>query len=245
MSDRNDSNAPDLEASGQSHESGQDSVSMGKSIIRSVWGLSLFAVITAGFIALTQVGTAERISEQIKQARSKALLEVVPLDAFDNDLLEDAFMLPATEALGLSEATEAFIAMQAGIPTHVILPLVAPQGYSGPIRLIMSISMAGEIQGVRVIEHKETPGLGDKIDIKKSDWVTQFEGKSLNNPKPENWKVQKDGGEFDQLTGATITPRAIVNAVYTALDYFQKHRDEVLSNRLSETIKTTNAPATP
>src|SRR5690606_683614 len=100
--------------------------------------------------------------------------------------------------------------------------------YTGPIRLIMSIDLKGAIVGLRVIEHKETPGLGDKIDIKKSNWVRLFEGRSLENTVEAAWAVKKDGGEFDQMTGATITPRAIVNAVYKGLQYFQSHQAEIL-----------------
>jgi electron transport complex protein RnfG len=202
--------------------------SLGRSIFRSAWGLSLFAIITAGLIALTQVVTKDRIAEQVKQSRSKALLEIVPIGQFDNDLLDHAFWLEAEERLGLKEGSEAFVALSEGRPRYFILPLVAPDGYTGPIRLIMSLDLAGTIIGLRVIEHKETPGLGDKIDIKKSDWIRIFEGRSLENTKESAWMVKKDGGDFDQMTGATITPRAIVNAVYKGLQYYQDHQGELL-----------------
>ena len=197
------------------------------SIFRSAWGLSLFAIITAGLIALTQVVTKDRIQEQIKQARSKALLQIVPVGQFDNDLLDTAFWLEAEE-LGLKEAGEAFVALYQDQPRYFILPLVAPDGYTGPIRLIMSIDLSGKIIGLRVIEHKETPGLGDKIDIKKSDWIKSFKGRSLENTPEQAWAVKKDGGDIDQLTGATITPRAIVNAVYKGLKYFKDNQSELL-----------------
>lgn len=197
------------------------------SMFRSAWGLSLFAIITAGLIALTQVVTKERIQDQIKQARSKALLQIVPVGQFDNDLLDTAFWLEAKE-LGLKEAGEAFVALYQGQPRYFILPLVAPDGYTGPIRLIMSIDLSGKIIGLRVIEHKETPGLGDKIDIKKSDWIKSFKGRSLVNTPEQAWAVKKDGGDIDQLTGATITPRAIVNAVHRGLIYFKENQSELL-----------------
>lgn len=197
------------------------------SMFRSAWGLSLFAIITAGLIALTQVVTKERIQDQIKQARSKALLQIVPVGQFDNDLLDTAFWLEAKE-LGLKEAGEAFVALYQGQPRYFILPLVAPDGYTGPIRLIMSIDLSGKIIGLRVIEHKETPGLGDKIDIKKSDWIKSFKGRSLVNTPERAWAVKKDGGDIDQLTGATITPRAIVNAVHRGLIYFKENQSELL-----------------
>ena len=210
-------------------EDGPKIETMLQSIMRAVIGLSLFAIVTAGLIAVTQVGTKDIILEQIKKARSKALLEIVPLSEHNNDMLTDSFWLEATESLGLGVRSEAFIAKQDGVPTTLILPVVAPDGYSGPIRLIVGIDVAGTLKGVRVIKHKETPGLGDKIDLKKSDWILSFEGKSLLNTPSDQWQVKKDGGEFDQLTGATITPRAIVKAVHQALSYFRDHQSTLLN----------------
>jgi electron transport complex protein RnfG len=213
---------------------------MFQSIIRSVIGLSIFAIVTAGLIAITQVSTKEIILEQINIARSKALLEIVPLSEHNNDMLADSFWLEATDSLGLGEKSEAFLAKQDGIPSTLILPVVAPEGYSGPIRLIVGIDISGEIKGVRVIKHKETPGLGDKIDLKKSDWILSFEGKSLLNTSEDQWNVKKDGGEFDQLTGATITPRAIVKAIHRALIFYRDHRDALLSTNVN--LEPSNQP---
>ena len=218
----------------------ESSVSMGQSVFRSALGLSLFAILTAGLIAITQISTQDIIAEQIKLARSKALLEIVPLSEHNNDMLADSFWLEATKELGLDEKSEAFIAKLDGIPTTLILPVVAPEGYSGPIRLIVGIDSNGAVKGVRVIEHKETPGLGDKIDLKKSDWIRGFDGRSLKNTPNENWKVKKDGGEFDQLTGATITPRAIVQAVYEALKFYRTQHTLLLTAK-PLTPKTSNA----
>ena len=218
------------------------SESLGYSIFRSAWGLSLFAIVTAGIIALTQVVTKDRISEQVKQARSKALLEIVPVGQFDNDLLDNAFWIKAEDELGLREAGEVFVALKEGLPQYFILPLVAPDGYTGPIRLIMSVDLSGTIFGLRVISHKETPGLGDKIDIKKSDWVRLFEGRSLDNTEESAWAVKKDGGDFDQMTGATITPRAIVNAVYRALNFFKTNQQALLSAAGFETASEVQEP---
>jgi electron transport complex protein RnfG len=210
---------------------------MTQSIIRAVIGLSIFAVITAGLIAITQVSTKDIILEQIKIARSKALLEIVPLSEHNNEMLADSFWLEATHLLGLGEKSEAFIAKQDGVPTTLILPVVAPEGYSGPIRLIVGIDNTGTIKGVRVIKHKETPGLGDKIDLKKSDWILGFVGKSLLNTSTDQWKVKKDGGEFDQLTGATITPRSIVKAVHQALIFYRDNQAALLSTEIEPTIQ--------
>jgi electron transport complex protein RnfG len=112
-----------------------------------------------------------------------------------------------------------------------IISTVAPQGYNGNIYLLVAIRYSGKLAGVRVVKHRETPGLGDAIDEKRSDWISSFDNKSLQNPAPKDWKVKRDGGVFDQFTGATITPRAVVDAVYKTLQYFEKHRDELFTKQ--------------
>ena len=205
------------------NEQPETELTLMQSIARGVIGLGLFAVITAGLIAFTQINTVDRIAEQEKRARSKALFEIVPIDQHDNDLLADAFWLKVKE-LGLSQLSEAFIAKTDGTSHTLILPVTAPDGYTGPIQMIVGIDLQGIVKGVRVIAHKETPGLGDKIDIKKSDWIKSFDGRSLENTSSDQWQVKKDGGVFDQLTGATITPRALVNAVHKALVFFKENQ---------------------
>ncbi len=201
--------------------------SLKQSIIKSIIGLGLFAIVTSGLIATTQVFTKETIEKQIKKAQSKALAQIVSLEEHDNDLLSDPVALDAGGLLNLPQGKQAYIARMNNSPIAVILPVVAANGYSGPINMIVGIDPLGNVKGVRVIGHKETPGLGDKIDIKKSDWISQFEGTSLNNPKSTQWKVKKDGGDFDQLTGATITPRAVVSGVQDALLFFQKNKQSL------------------
>ncbi len=208
-------------------ESNPPPMSTTRSMLRGMIGLAIFAVVTAGLIALTQSQTKERIADQVRQAQSRALYEIVPLNEHDNDLLDDAFTVKAEE-LGLDKAVDAYVARQNGSTVALILPVVAPDGYTAPIRLIVGIDPSGTLKGVRVVQHKETPGLGDKIERRKSDWIDSFVGKSLQNTSAEGWAVKKDGGEFDQLTGATITPRAIVNAVYKALKYFESHQAALL-----------------
>lgn len=200
-----------------------------QSMLRAGIGLGLFAILTAGAIALTQTATDERIAMQVKASQLRSLAQIVPAELHDNDLIADSFTLAANAALGLSADAEAFIARKDGAVTALILPMVAPEGYTGPIRLIMAITPEGKIQGVRVIEHKETPGLGDKIEVRKSEWILGFDGKSLREPDEAGWKVKKDGGQFDQMTGATITPRAIVKSIHAALTFFEQHREQLLS----------------
>ena len=204
---------------------------MAQSLLRSAIGLALFALLTAGLIALTQVQTADRIAEEVRKARSKALYEIAPAHTHNNDILGESFGI-VSQQLGLEEVRPAFIARQDGAPVTMVLPVRAPDGYTGPIRLIVGIEVASDrISGVRVTQHKETPGLGDKIEIKKSDWIRAFEQRSLANTSQQAWQVKKDGGEFDQLTGATITPRAIVAAVYRALQFYQAHRESLLQQQ--------------
>ncbi len=198
--------------------------SVKQSVFRAVVGLGLFAIITSGLIATTQSLTKDTIAVEIKKAQSKALIQIVPLDEHNNDLLSDTVPLNEGGLLNLPHTTDAYIARNNGEPVAVIFPVTAANGYSGPIKMIVGIDTSGKVKGVRVVGHRETPGLGDKIEIKKSDWILSFNGKSLVSHTDEQWKVKKDGGDFDQLTGATITPRAVVSGVHNALLFFKQNQ---------------------
>ena len=200
---------------------------MSSSISRNSILLGLFAVLTTCIIAGTFLGTRERIAEEQRKAAERALLEIVPVERHNNSMLDDTAVI-AEGTLGAGADKQAFIARQDGLPVAVILPVTAPDGYSGDIDIIVGINMDGSIAGVRALTHKETPGLGDKVDLKKSDWVLGFNGKSLINPTPERWGVKKDKGDFDQFTGATITPRAVTAAVKRALKYYAENRAALL-----------------
>ncbi|MCM0612489.1 electron transport complex subunit RsxG [Marinobacter sediminum] len=206
---------------------------LAQSIRRSAIGLGLFAVITGGTIAVTQAFTEQRIQEQAARAEAKALFEIIPESAHDNDLLKDTVQLPDSDRLATEGPLTVWVARRSGQPTGMIIPVIAPDGYSGSIRLLVGVDMQGKILGVRVTSHKETPGLGDRIETKKSDWILSFVGRSLGNPPNREWNVKKNGGEFDQFTGATITPRAVVKAVHKALIYFRKNR-QAIRERLNE-----------
>lgn len=198
-------------------------VILGTSIGKNSLILGAFALITAAVLATTQAVTAPRIAEAERKAAAQALLEIVPADRHNNDMLLDTLSIPEPywEALGLKAGGEINLARLDSAPVAAIIPAIAPDGYSGDIKLIIGINQDGSIAGVRVLSHNETPGLGDKVDLKKSDWVLSFNDRSLENPKPEEWAVSKDGGVFDQFTGATITPRAVVNAVKRALETYE------------------------
>ncbi|MBQ0745157.1 MAG: electron transport complex subunit RsxG [Marinobacter sp.] len=207
---------------------------MTQSIRRSAIGLGLFAVITGGTIAVTQALTEERIAEQAARAEAKALFEIIPESAHNNDILRDTLILPASDRLATGGPLTVWVARQDGRPVGMIMPAIAPDGYSGNIKLLVGIDLEGTVLGVRVIGHKETPGLGDRIEIRKSDWVKDFEGRSLGNPPPREWNVKKNGGVFDQFTGATITPRAVVKAVQKSLIYFRQNQ-QVIRAQLNKT----------
>ena len=203
--------------------------SLARSISFNSLLLGLFALITATLLSVTFLGTEEPIADAKREVAKRALLEIVPLDRHTNDLLVDTVAIPAEfrPMLGIEEGV-ANIARQGDEPVAVILPSVAGDGYSGDIQMIIGINIDGTVAGVRVISHRETPGLGDKVDLGKNDWILDFNGKSLRNPPPEKWKVKKDGGDFDQFTGATITPRAVVNQVRKTLQYFNEDRERLL-----------------
>ena len=196
---------------------------LGKTISTNSLILGAFAAVTAGLIALTFQGTKERISAAERAAKQKALFEIFPANTHTNDLLESTTALPKpmAEALHVSEGTAANIVKNNDQTVGVIVPATAPDGYSGDIHMIIGINADGTLAGVRILSHKETPGLGDKVDLAKSDWVLSFNNKSLQNPNIERWAVKKDGGDFDAFTGATITPRAVVNQVKNALESYQ------------------------
>ena len=205
---------------------------MQQSITRNSLLLGLFALVTAGLLAGTFEGTKERVAAAERAAAQKALLQIVPLERHNNDLLLDTVPIPKKywESLGLDRSGDINIAREDGRAIAVIIPSIAPDGYSGKINLIIGINRDGSLAGVRVLSHNETPGLGDKVDLKKSQWILGFNGKSLQNPTENLWTVKKDGGEFDQFTGATITPRAVVQQVRRTLEFFRASHTTLLND---------------
>lgn len=197
---------------------------LSRSITTNSLILAVFALATATTLAGTWLLTDEPIQDAKKRAAEKALLEIIPQSRHDNDMLTDTFLTSESQqkALGLKAPAQIHIARNAKEIVAYIYPATAPDGYSGDIDMIIGINADGTIAGVRVLAHKETPGLGDKIDLKKSKWILGFNGRSLHNPEKDRWAVKKDGGEFDQFTGATITPRAVVNRIKHTLELHQQ-----------------------
>lgn len=200
---------------------------LGASISKNSVLLGLFALVTAGVLAVTNVSTRDRIAEAERQAAERALYELVTADRVDNDMLSDTIATPAgmMADLGLTQPEPIYRARKNGKVIAVIVPAIAPDGYSGAIRLLVGVNRDGTVAGARALVHKETPGLGDKVDTNKSDWILGFNGKSLSDPEPERWAVKKDGGEFDQFTGATITPRAVTGQIKRVLQQVQAERN--------------------
>lgn len=199
-----------------------------RSMVKNSLVLGLFAVVTVGSVTLLQQFTAERIEASERAAQLRALNEILPRGSYDNQLLDNSLDVQ-DPLLGSRQPLPAYIALKEGRPVAVILQAVAPDGYSGAIHLLIGVHTDGRIAGVRVVAHRETPGLGDKIELAKSPWIRTFENRSLTSPESSGWAVKKDRGEFDQFAGATITPRAVVAAVHRALQYFEAHKEDLLT----------------
>lgn len=201
----------------------------GRRALRSAAVLACVAVAGFGLVAIVHQATREDIARAAHRQQMQRFDEVLGGLPHDNDVLADVVPVADGELLGTSMPLRAWRARRRGEPVAVVLEPVAPGGYGGPIRLLVGIAPDGTLLGVRVVQHRETPGLGDAVEARKSDWILEFAGHSLRDPEPSRWAVRKDGGDFDQFTGATITPRAIVGAVANALRYFEQHRDELLA----------------
>jgi electron transport complex protein RnfG len=187
--------------------------------------LLMFAIIGTTLVALTYENTRDRIAANERATLLRKLHKLIAPGQHDNVLLEDTLAVRDPTLLGTEDSVTVYRARKDGEPVSLVIETIAPDGYSGSIRLLVGINIDGTLGGVRVVSHRETPGLGDAIDETRSDWIHVFDGKSLHNPEPAGWAVKKDGGKFDQLTGATITPRAVVKAARNALLYYRQHQE--------------------
>lgn len=191
--------------------------------------LALFGMIGVGVVASIASGTAERIAENERLATLRNIHELIDEHTYDNDIFNDVTSVSHAQLLGSTELLPVYRARREGAPIALIMTAVAPDGYNGRIKLLIGIDYNATVKGVRVLNHHETPGLGDGIEVEKSDWIRRFVGKSLSDPIKAKWAVRKDGGAFDQFTGATITPRAVVKAVRHALEYYLLHREQLFA----------------
>jgi len=201
--------------------------------------LGAFTTLAAALLVIGNLSTSETIELRLAEDLQASLSQVLPASLHDNNLLDNS--------LSIQNGNQDVIVYQ-GIKngqTTAVAYGVSGQGYGGEIKLIMGIKANGEILGVRVLSHAETPGLGDRIEAEKDDWIYRFDGLSLQNLAADKWHVKKDGGDFDQFSGATITPRAVVKAVKQGLDLFNAHRDEMLAHKVLTPTPTTAADAAP
>lgn len=229
---------------------------MAKASFHTALNLMAFALIGTAILAFTFTQTHDRIEQSIEAEKLRLISQIVPQNLFDNDIIKDTLDIAPDPLLNNEDVTTAYRARLGDAPSVVVFEAVAPDGYSGKISLLIAIKASGELAGIRVISHKETPGLGDYIEIGRSNWIKGFDGKSLAPPlskspslrsppasagaaanetlrgqtlKDADWKVKKDGGQFDYMAGATITPRAVVKATHKALQYFAKNRDALFA----------------
>ena len=191
-------------------------------ILRAALTLAAAVAVAVVLLTLVQNATRDRVAATERARRAAAFDRVLGGARYDNDLLADRIEVRDPELLGTDASVPVYRARLQGRPVAAVLETVAPHGYSGSIRLLVAVASDGRLLGVRVLVHHETPGLGDAIEERRSNWIHSFDGRALGNPPLSRWKVRKDGGDFDQLTGATVTPRAVVAAVRNALVYVER-----------------------
>lgn len=196
--------------------------------------LTVFVAIFTGLLSGAYFWTLPTIQAAASEEKMKLIDEVLPRTSYDNDLLKDVIRIAPTPVLGQDEESTAYRARRKGQANALVLEAVAPDGYAGKIRLLIALGIDGSLVGVRVTQHKETPGLGDYIEPKKDKnkdhpWITQFEGLKPATSDEREWKVKKDGGRFDSAAGATVTPRAIIKAVRKAAVYVAENREMLFS----------------
>ena len=201
-----------------------------KMAVRTAVILFLFVVTFTGVLSGAYLWTLPTIEAAASEEKMKLINEVLPSSSYDNDLLKDTLQIAPAPALGQDGTSTAYRARKGGKPNALVLEAIAPDGYAGKIRLLIALDVEGALLGVRVTQHKETPGLGDYIEPKKDKnkerpWITQFDGLKPAASEEREWKVKKDGGRFDSVAGATVTPRAVVKAVRKAAVYVIENRE--------------------
>jgi electron transport complex protein RnfG len=196
--------------------------------------LVLIASVAAALLAWMYGLTRDRIDDNVLERRLRTLREVLPQDAYDNEPHRDVLMVSDSELLGVAQPLPAYRARSGETPVAVVLTAVAPNGYAGAIRLLVGIGVDGRVVAVRVTSHTETPGLGDRIEAGKSDWIDRFSSMQTQNPLDKDWVLDKDGGLFDHMTGATITSHSVVTAVRNAVIYFNANRTALFAAAKAE-----------
>lgn len=193
-------------------------------ILKNGMTLAAIAAICTAMVALTYRLTADRIVANEQALLERSLEPVLSGLLFDSGVTESKIIIPPPHALPGSEAAIIYRVFAEGEPVAALFIVSARDGYAGAIKVLVGVDMRGIVTGVDILEHRETPGLGDRVESSKSDWVRQFAGRSLSDPEQSAWSIKRDGGDFDQLTGASVTPRAIVKAIYETLVYFSANQ---------------------
>jgi len=199
------------------------------SIKKNAQILAAFAIICTAITGLVNELTKNTIEVQHQQQLLTTLHAIINPKRLDNDMYHDCVVV-SDPALGTNDPQKVYLATLKGQPVAAAITTIAPDGYSGNIELLVAINANGSISGVRALKHQETPGLGDKIEIRKSSWIRSFVGKVVHGKQDSQFAVAKDGGMFDQFTGATITPRAVVKAVKNTVLYFNKHQADIFNS---------------
>jgi len=205
-----------------------------QSIIKTGLTLAVIAAICTALVALTFQATRERIAANEKALLEQSLQPALAGTFYDSGVSESRLVLPPPHGLPGKDPAVIYRVFAESKPVAALFAVTARDGFSGPIRILVGINVDGTVTGVRILQHRETPGLGDKIEAARSDWVFQFDGRSMGDPAAAGWAIEVDGGEFDQLTGASVTPRAIIKAIRDTLIYFESHQDAIFLNESSE-----------
>lgn len=209
---------------------------------RSGLTLGVLAAVCTALVAVTWHFTAPRIAENEQAALERSLEPTLSGVFYDNVVTESLLVIPPPHELPGTEPVPVYRVYSEQAPVAAVFVVTEPGGYAGPIKLLIGIEYSGEVTGVRVLEHRETPGLGDLIEASKTNWLQQFRNTSLGAPPRTEWAVQQDGGAFDQITGATITTRAVVRAIKQTLVYFESHRDFIFGAAGEESKARGEAP---
>jgi len=210
---------------------------MNTTMFRSGVTLAVIAAICTAMVALTYRLTAERIVANEQAWLERSLQPALSGLFYDSGVTESKIIIPPPHELPGSETAIIYRVYAEDAPVAALFIVSARDGYAGPIRILAGIDTMGVVTGVHVLEHGETPGLGDRVESTKSDWVKQFNGRSLLDPEPTGWAIKGDGGQFDQLTGASVTPRAIIKAIKETLLYFEAHSEQIFADAIPETEK--------
>lgn len=194
-------------------------LSLQQTMLRAASLLSLFVLVSVALLMAINWFTQPKIAEAERQALLQTINQVMPVERYNNDLLADYKTVIEPDFFGTDQPIQIYRARLDNQAAGLVIEAIAPNGYSGNIHILVGVLSDGHISGVRVLKHRETPGLGDKIELRKADWILSFNGKNLTEDNAERWAVKRDQGEFDQFTGATITPRAVVGAVRNTLNF--------------------------